>query len=160
MVEIRGNVDTRLRKLDEGQSDAIVVAAAGLIRLGLANRITEYLGCDIMLPEPGQGALAIEGRADDAKLLKLLSDLEDPITRTCVDAERALLGALGGGCHLPIAAYAQLDGQQVRLEAAVVSPDGHRYVGGTLRGDTDKPTALGEQLARQLESQGARSLLH
>ncbi|MBI4597388.1 MAG: hydroxymethylbilane synthase [Candidatus Omnitrophica bacterium] len=159
MAEIRGNVDTRLRKLDEGRYDAIVVASAGLIRLGLAERITEYLGFDVMLPEPGQGALAIEARTDDIELLTLLSTLEDSTTRACVEAERALLGALGGGCHVPIAAYAKLEGKELRLEAAVVSPDGREQARGVMSGSVAQPAALGKALAKELERQGAHRLL-
>src|SRR3989338_6987747 len=104
LLEIRGNVDTRLRKLDEGRYDAIVVAACGLIRLGLEERITELLDFSEMLPEPGQGALAVETRADDRETLEAAGSLEDPVSRACVEAERAFLQALGGGRRPPIAA--------------------------------------------------------
>ncbi len=159
LLEIRGNVDTRLRKLDEGRYDAIVLAACGLIRLGLEERITEYLGFKLMLPEPGQGALAVEARAEDYEVCELLGDLEDRASRACVEAERAFLRALGGGCRVPIAAYcAQRDGQ-LELEGAVIAPDGHAQVRGRLRGDMTEPIALGERLAQQLTAQGARNLL-
>ena len=159
MMEIRGNVDTRLRKLDEGQYDAIVVAACGLIRLGLEDRITEYLDFSIMLPEPGQGALAIEARADDSKLLKLLSDLDDPTSRACVEAERAFLQALGGGCRVPIAAYASCKGGELTLEGAVIAADGSSQVRGSDAAPMTEPIALGERLAQQLTARGARDLL-
>ena len=159
MMEIRGNVDTRLRKLDEGQYDAIVVAACGLIRLGLEDRITEYLDFSIMLPEPGQGALAIEARADDSKLLKLLSDLDDPTSRACVEAERAFLQALGGGCRVPIAAYASCKAGELRLEGAVIAADGSSQVRGKATAPMTEPIALGERLAQQLAARGARDLL-
>src|SRR3989338_8119969 len=106
MMEIRGNVDTRLRKLDDGQYDAIVVAACGLIRLGLEDRISEDLDGSVMLPEPGQGALAVEARTDDREAQTMLDALEDPESRACTEAERAFLRALGGGCRVPIAALA------------------------------------------------------
>jgi len=159
LLEIRGNVDTRLRRLDEGQYDAIVVAACGLIRLGLEERITEYLELSHMLPEPGQGALAIEARADDDETLKMLSALEDPVSRACVDAERSFLRALGGGCRVPIAAFASCRGGTLTLEGAVLAPDGDEALRGKLDGPMTEPVALGSRLARQLESQGARRLL-
>lgn len=160
MLEIRGNVDTRLRKLDEGRYDAIVVAACGLIRLGLEERITERLELSHMLPEPGQGALAIEARADDDDTLKMVRALEDPVSRSCVDAERSFLRALGGGCRVPIAAYASCHDGTLTLDGAVIAPDGHEALRGTLDGPMTEPAALGDRLARQLESQGARRLLN
>ena len=159
MLEIRGNVDTRLRKLDEGRCDAIVVAACGLIRLGLEARITEYLDLSQVLPEPGQGALAVEARADDSEILQRLNALEDPITRACVEAERAFLGALGGGCRVPIAAYASCEDGELRLEGAVIAADGSRQLRGNISGPITEPVALGQRLATQLSDQGARELL-
>ncbi|MBI4342821.1 MAG: hydroxymethylbilane synthase [Candidatus Omnitrophica bacterium] len=160
MVEIRGNVDTRLRKLDEGRYDAIVLAACGLIRLGLEERITEYLDFSLMLPEPGQGALAVEVRADDDETLELLRALEDAPSRACVEAERAFLQALGGGCRVPIAAYASLDGGTLRLEGAVIAADGHHALRGTMEGPMTEPIDLGHRLANQLIAQGAKDLLN
>ena len=159
MVEIRGNVDTRLRKLDEGRYDAIVVAACGLIRLGLEERITEYLGFATMLPEPGQGALAVEARADDRETLELLSVLEDPVSRACVDAERAFLRGLGGGCRVPIAAYASEAGGTLTLDGSVIAVDGSQQLRATLHGAITEPVALGERLAQDLIAQGALDLL-
>ena len=159
VLEMRGNVDTRLRKLNEGQYDAIVVAACGLIRLGLETRITEYLNLADMIPEPGQGALAIETRADDAAIRKLTGALEHPETRACIDAERAFLRALGGGCRVPIAAYASFDEGEVKLEGTVVAVDGSAQVRGMLAGSMTEPVALGQRLAAQLISQGAQELL-
>ncbi len=158
-VEIRGNVDTRLRKLDEGQYDAIVLAACGLIRLGLEERITEYLSLADMLPEPGQGALAIEARADDAETLELLRGLDDPASRTCVEAERSFLRALGGGCRVPIAAYASCEQGTLHLDGAVFAPDGSRAIRGSLSGPMTEPAALGDRLAQRVISQGAKELL-
>ena len=159
VAEIRGNVDTRLRKLDDGQYDAIIIAACGLIRLGLGARITEYLDIEWMLPEPGQGALAVETRADDADATAITGTLEDATTRACVEAERAFLRALGGGCRVPIAAYASITGATIELRGAVVAPDGSRQVRGRMSGPISDAIGLGERLANQLETQGARTLL-
>jgi len=159
LLEIRGNVDTRVRKLDEGRYDAIVVAACGLIRLGLEERITELLAFSDMLPEPGQGALAVEARVDDREVLAAVESLGDPVSRACVEAERAFLGALGGGCRVPIAAYASAKDGMLELEGAVIAPDGHDARRGTLTGPITEPVALGERLAARLASQGAKALL-
>ena len=158
MLEIRGNVDTRLRKLDEGRYDAIIVAACGLIRLGLEERITELLEFQDMLPEPGQGALAVEARTGDRATLDALEPLEDPVSRTCIEAERAFLRALGGGCRVPIAAYASAKNGMLDLEGAVIAPDGRDERRGRLTGLITESIALGERLAAQLASQGAREL--
>ncbi|MBI4323583.1 MAG: hydroxymethylbilane synthase [Candidatus Omnitrophica bacterium] len=159
MMDIRGNVDTRLRKLDEGRYDAVVLAACGLIRLGLEGRITEYLPFEQMLPEPGQGALGIEARRDDDDTLKMLQSLDDPTSRACVETERAFLNALGGGCRVPIAAYAQVSGGTLQLDGAVLSPDGSRRLHDHADGSADSPVQLGEILARRLIDQGAEELL-
>ena len=159
MLEIRGNVDTRLRKLDEGHYEAIVLAACGLIRLGLEERITEYLEFSLMLPEPGQGALAVEARADDGATLEMVGALDDPVSRACVDAERAFLRALGGGCRVPIAAYAEHRDGTLELEGAVIAPDGSSQLRGRVLGPMTEPVALGERLAEQLVSRGAKQLL-
>ncbi|MBI4340863.1 MAG: hydroxymethylbilane synthase [Candidatus Omnitrophica bacterium] len=159
VLEIRGNVDTRLRKLDEGQYDAIVVAACGLIRLGLAARITQRLDFSVMLPEPGQGALAVEIRADDTAARELVRALEDPVSRSCVEAERAFLRGLGGGCRVPIAAHASCADNALRLEGAVIAADGRRQIRDTLSGSMAEPSAVGRQLADRLIAQGALELL-
>ncbi len=159
VAEIRGNVDSRLRKLDEGRYDAVVVAACGLIRLGLKARITEYLSLSVMLPEPGQGALAIEAREEDTEVLELLAGLNDAVTQRCVTAERAFLAALGGGCRVPIAAYAQADDRQLRLEGAVIAADGSRVLRDHAIGSCDAPEALGESLAARLIANGALEIL-
>lgn len=158
-LEIRGNVDTRLRKLEAGKYDAIVLAACGLIRLGLEDRITEYLEFSLMLPEPGQGALAIEVRADDEEVCELIGTLDDPPSRSCVEAERAFLRALGGGCRVPIAAYASPHDGNLELEGAVMAADGHRQLRGAMTGPMSDATALGNRLAQHLMTQGALSLL-
>lgn len=159
MCDIRGNVDTRLRKLGEDQYDAIILAACGLIRLGLQDRITAYLDASQLLPEPGQGALAIETRTDDARILELVGGLDEPVSRACVEAERAFLRALGGGCRVPIAAYASCADGVLELDGAVLAADGHDQRRGTETGPVTEPIAVGERLANYLASQGARELL-
>jgi hydroxymethylbilane synthase len=159
MMDIRGNVDTRLRKLDEGRYDAVVLAACGLIRLGLEERVTEYLSFEQMLPEPGQGALGIEAREDDDEAFEILRQLDDPTARACVETERAFLNALGGGCRVPIAAYASCVEGILVLEGAVIAADGHDQIRGGLNAPMAEPLALGERLAQQLIERGARSLL-
>ncbi len=157
--ELRGNVDTRLRKLDAGEYDAVILAAAGLGRLGLADRITALIPTETMMPAVGQGALAIEVRADDHKTLKLLQSLDDQTTRSCCTAERALLRELGGGCQLPIAAHATLTRGRLRLDGMVASPDGKRLVRDHTSGPSEEAEALGNQLAKKLIENGARELL-
>lgn len=156
---IRGNLDTRLRKLDEGQYDAIVLAAAGLRRLGWADRIAELLDEDVMCPAVGQGALAIETRGDEGEAALVCRKLNDPDTRAAVTAERALLGALGGGCQVPIGANAKVLGGRVRLRAVVAAPDGSRVVKGAREGAVSDAALLGEDLGRELLDKGARAVL-
>jgi hydroxymethylbilane synthase len=155
---LRGNVDTRIAKLDRGEYHAIVLAAAGLTRLGLAARITARLEVEEMLPAPGQGALGIECLAGRAEVAALLAPLADPATTICVRAERAVSRALGGSCTLPLAAYAQLIHNEIRLRALVASADGKRVLRCELRGDSD-PQALGERAAQELRRQGADEVL-
>ena len=159
IVMLRGNLDTRLRKLRDGQFDAIVLAAAGLNRLGWAEQITEYLPPDVSLPAIGQGALAIEGRRDDAQVRALVSRLTHMPTWTTVRAERALLHRLEGGCQVPIAAHAVLDGDQLRLDGLVASVDGARVVRDQVLGPAANAEALGVHLAERLLEQGADAIL-
>jgi hydroxymethylbilane synthase len=159
IMDIRGNVDTRLRKLDDGQYDAIVLAAAGLLRMGLGERITHYFSADEMLPAAGQGALVAECRADDAHTLELLASVDDAPTRVAGGAERALLRGLGGGCQLPIAAYGQVDGTGLYLRGLVAQPGGERIVRDAIRGDAKDGEALGARLAQRLWANGARELM-
>ena len=156
---IRGNVDTRLRKAREGQYDAIVVAAAGLKRLGLAKAITELIDFEVMLPEPGQGALALQTRADDRATNAFVSVLDDALTRACVTAERAFLQGLGGGCHLPIAALGHIEGDRLTLDGAVVAPNGSKMIHEQATGSATDPDALGESLAKQAIASGAMSVI-
>jgi hydroxymethylbilane synthase len=157
---LRGNLDTRLKKLREGQFDAIVLAAAGLRRLGWEREITEYLSPEISLPAIGQGALGIEGRRDDAFVRDLLRGLEHAPTRTMVMAERALLHRLQGGCQVPIAAHATLTGSEVVLEGLVASVDGKEIIRDLVRGAVDDPGRLGIELAERLLARGADRILH
>ena len=155
---LRGNVDTRLAKLDRGEYDAIVLAAAGLERLGLAARATAHLEIDEMLPAPGQGALGIECVASRGEVAALLAPLADAATTACVRAERAVSRALGGSCSLPLAAYAQ-GAEKMRLRALVASSDGRRVVRCDLEGSAADPEALGERAAAALRAQGAQEIL-
>jgi len=156
---VRGNVDTRLRKLGEGQFDAIVLAAAGLYRLGHADRITEHLSEDLMLPAVGQGALAIESRADDDEVNAIVRTLDHESTRLACTAERALLKGLGGGCLVPIAAHATIEAGVMTLKGLVANPDGSEIVRGRKRGKREEAEVIGRQLAVELLARGAGSLL-
>lgn len=159
MIEsIRGNLDTRLRKLDEGQYDAIVLAAAGLKRMGWGDRISQKLPANIMCPAVGQGALAIETTESGAGL-DACAPLDDPWTRFAVTAERALLGALGGGCQVPIGAYATVHDSKLILTGVVIAPDGTRLIRQTVEGDLGKPVQLGRDLGESLLQRGAREIL-
>lgn len=157
--DVRGNVDTRLRKLDEGQYDAIVLAAAGLVRLGLQARISQTLPLDVMLPAVAQGILAIECRADDAETRRLLAALDDAPSRAAALAERAFLRRLEGGCQVPIAAYAEYrsEDSSLFLRGLVGATDGSAVIRGQREGDD--PEALGTELADLLLEQGAAALI-
>lgn len=150
IVDIRGNVDTRLRKSLTDEYDAIVVAVAGLVRLGFVGRIAEYLSLDVMLPAPGQGALAVETRADDAHTRALVALLDHTPTHAATNAERAFLRALGGGCRTPIAAYAQVNGDALRLRGLIANEDGTNVRRGVVNGDARDAESLGEKLAHEL----------
>lgn len=154
---LRGNVDTRVRKASEGQVDAIILAGAGLERLGLGKNICQYIPFDIMLPAPGQGALAIHCQAGDRSILEYLSVLEDPDTRKCVTAERVFLQSLGGGCSLPVAAHAVVDRGQITLQGLVVSLDGKQVLRVMETGG--EPVSLGERAARKAVESGAGEIL-
>jgi len=156
---LRGNVQTRLKKLDDGQYAAIVLAAAGLKRLGLADRITAILTPEQSLPAPGQGALGIECRADRADLFDLMRALHDSATDACVRAERALSRALAGNCQLPLGAFGELEGGRLRLRGFVASKDGKAFVRAELTADARDPEALGTELAARLRAQGATEIL-
>jgi hydroxymethylbilane synthase len=160
---LRGNLDTRLRKLDAGEYDAIILAAAGLIRLGLENRIKSVLTAEQSLPAPGQGALGIELVAGDAAMAAIVAPLNDPETAHCVKAERAFSRALGGSCQVPLGGYGVMEDGSLWLRGFVATPDGQEMVAGELRGAVGKVAgddeALGRQLAEQLRAQGAGAIL-
>lgn len=156
---LRGNLETRLAKLDRGECDAIVLAAAGLKRLGLAGRIRAMLEPEQSLPAPGQGALAIECREARSDLREWLAVLEDAATSACVRAERAVSRSLSGDCHLPLAAYAVASGREIRLRGLVATRDGREVVRAELTGAAASPEELGEALAAELRRQGADAIL-
>lgn len=157
--DLRGNVGTRLRKLDAGEYDAILLACAGLIRLGLGARIAQGLDVERFIPAIGQGIVGIECRADDAQTQALLAPLHDPASATRLAAERALNGRLGGACQVPVAGHLRCDGERVRLQALVGAPDGSRQVRGEIEGAAQEAAALGVELAEQLLARGAREIL-
>jgi hydroxymethylbilane synthase len=150
VVAMRGNVDTRLRKLEAGAADALVLALCGLERLGVAEQATEILPRGIMLPAVGQGALAIECRADEAWLRSLLEPLHDSPTAACVVAERAMLAALDGTCRTPVAGLAEIEGGRLTLEGLLLEPDGSREVRAKTSGDLAQAEMLGTELGREL----------
>ena len=156
---LRGNLDTRLAKLDRGECQALVLAAAGLKRLGLASRIRATLEPEQSLPAPGQGALVIECREDQNALREQVAPLDDFTTSACVLAERALSRALSGNCQLPLAAYAVADGKQIHLRGLVGMPDGSKVVRAELKGSISDPEKLGEALAADLRLLGADAIL-
>ncbi|MES1981012.1 MAG: hydroxymethylbilane synthase [Pseudomonadota bacterium] len=156
---LRGNVQTRLRKLDEGRYDAIILAAAGLKRLGLGERIRDLIAAEDSLPAVGQGALGIECRADRTDLVALLAPLHHADTAACVLAERALSRALAGSCQVPLGGYAEVHGSQLRLRGFVASPDGKQLLRAEKTGDVNAPEALGDAVAQTLRQQGADEIL-
>ena len=155
--DVRGNVDTRIRKLDAGDFDALILACAGLRRLGLENRITGTLF--EMLPAIGQGALGLETRANDAKTIAAVAKLNHAPTQFACTAERSLLRALGGGCQLPIAGYARVQDEQLMLEGLVADPEGKQVVRVRSSGPTSNAEALGREVAKELKKQGADEML-
>ncbi len=157
--DLRGNVNTRLAKLDAGEYHAIILASAGLLRLEMQQRIADYLSPDTLLPAGGQGAVGIECRSDDARLHALLAPLNDANTAIRVKAERALNHRLQGGCQVPIACFAELDGSQLRLRALVGAVDGSRVIEDEIHGPTEQAEQLGVTLAERLLSAGADKIL-
>ncbi len=155
---IRGNVDTRLRKLKEGQFDAIMLAAAGLRRLGLEREITQLFTPDEICPAPGQGALAIQTRLDDVAL-EVCSALNDPRTSECVRCERSVLAALGGGCQLPVGVFAETDGESLHVRAIALSLDGKQAVRKEMIGPGKNPEHVGALIAGEMLRAGAGSIL-
>jgi hydroxymethylbilane synthase len=159
IIPIRGNVDTRLRKAATEDYDAVVLAAAGLVRLGLEEHITERLPLDVMLPAPAQGVLAVQSRSGDNVILPMLKRIHHRSTWAAVTAERAFLEGLGGGCALPVAAYAAANGSGLQLRGLVASPDGQQVVRVVGNGSAADGQRLGQRLAREAMAQGASELL-
>lgn len=158
IVPVRGNVETRLRKLDAGEMEAVCLASAGLRRLGLAECATEILPMDVMLPAAGQGALGVQARAGD-EAAALAASLDHPISRAAVDAERAMLHRLQGGCRLPVGAHASIDGSMLTILGAVVAPDGSAVLRGSRNGSAGEGARLGAELAGELLDRGAGAIL-
>jgi hydroxymethylbilane synthase len=156
---LRGNVDTRLARLENGALDAIVLACAGLVRLGLESRITTRLAPEEMLPAVGQGAIGIECRSEDARTRALVGALDDAATHIALNAERAFARTLGGSCQSPIAALARIDNERLTLQGLVAEPDGSRLLRASVSGASARAAELGEELARNLLGSGARELL-
>jgi hydroxymethylbilane synthase len=159
ITEIRGNVPTRIRKLDESELDGMILAYAGVHRLGLDSRIRQVIPFGIMLPAVGQGAMAVEVRADDTKVREIVSVLDDTETRNCVTAERAFLRRLEGGCQVPIGAMARVEGDRIYLEGVVGSLDGDKNLRERITGDIADADALGTRLAEQMLEKGAGEIL-
>ncbi len=157
--EIRGNLDTRIEKVERGDYDAAIVAAAGLLRLGIEGRVGEWLERTAWLPAPGQGALAVVTRTDDAETRDAVATLEDPAARRAVRAERALLAELEGGCRVPIGALGLPYDGGLRLWGIVASPDGRRLVRADRTGRMEEPESLGREVARLLRERGGGSIL-
>ena len=157
--DLRGNVDTRLRKLDEGQYDAIILAAAGLTRLGYGDRIKETLPCDFCIPAVGQGALAIECRSDNTEVRNLLEFLNHPETKSCTDAERAFLGLVEGGCQVPIGVHADIANDTMHITAIIASLDGSTLIRDEIDGDPADAIVLGKTLGNRMLEKGGREIL-
>ena len=159
IMDLRGNVDTRLRKLDEGLYDAIILAAAGLERLGHGDRITALIPPDVCLPAVGQGALAIEARTADDEVRSMLEFLNDLPTKQSTDAERAFLGLLEGGCQVPIGVHADVAGKQIKIEAIIAALDGSTVLRDTITGKAEDAVALGQQLGKKMLAAGGQEIL-
>lgn len=159
IIDLRGNVDTRLRKLDEGQYDAIILAAAGLERLGHKDRIKEVIQPKVCLPAVGQGALAIESRSEDPEVRQMLDFLNDLPTRQATSAERAFLGLVEGGCQVPIGVHADVEGENIKIEAIIASLDGQTVLRNTIEGKAADGVALAEKLGKDMLANGGQEIL-
>jgi hydroxymethylbilane synthase len=158
-VDIRGNVDTRVRKVMAGDFDGAILAAAGLRRLGLEDRVTEYLSRSVMLPAPCQGIVGVESRAGDEEVMALAATIEHPAARMAAGAERAFVRALGGGCTTPLAAHAVVEGDTIRVDGLLATVDGTRVLRDSVEGDSRDPEKLGELLARRILAAGGTEIL-
>ncbi len=159
LVDLRGNVGTRLRRLDAKDFDAVVIAGAGLTRLGLGDRQPQPIAPEFLTPAPGQGALALESRAADSEIRSILRAIEDPHARRTTDAERAVSALLGGGCNVPFGALATIEEQGLRLQAVVASPDGQRVVRAVVQAPVDAWRATADAVASRLRDGGADDIL-
>ena len=159
LEELRGNLDTRMKRLDNGEYDAILLAVAGLNRLGLGSRITERLTPDVCVPAAGQGALALETRCGDSATLELLMSVHDAETAAAITAERAFLAALGGGCSVPAGALATIDGYRLHIVGLIAAPDGRQVVRAEREGEVSAAAQIGAELSATLLAQGGRDLL-
>ncbi|MBC8280727.1 MAG: hydroxymethylbilane synthase, partial [Chloroflexi bacterium] len=159
IVSIRGNVETRLRKAQGDEADGAILAAAGMIRLGLADQITEYLPATQFVPPPGQGILAVEARADDHHMLALLAAIDDPDTRYEATAERAFLERLGGGCSVPVGAFAQCTDDTMKMTIFMSTEDGQKSFTSEVSGPKADPLALATEAFRVLEEDGGADLV-
>ena len=159
VLSIRGNVETRLKKVSDGQYDAAVLAAAGMLRLGLEKQIVEYFDPSQFIPAVGQGALAVEARDDDGEIAKLVASLNHQASWDAVTAERAFLRALGGGCRVPMAAYGEVKEQTLRLSGLVIAEDGSQVFQAQVETSVEEPEKAGQQLAQEVLAQGAGELL-
>ncbi|MBI9016838.1 MAG: hydroxymethylbilane synthase [Phycisphaerae bacterium] len=157
--DIRGNVQTRLRKFDESDADAMIMASAGLKRLGLADRISERLNPEVFVPACGQGALAVQICCDDAETAEIISVLDDPVGGAAVVAERTVLGQLEGGCQIPIGAYGQIRGNKIYLRAIIASLAGDKLITAEGHGDIGAPEKLGQLIAEELLEKGGKEIL-
>lgn len=155
IVPIRGNVETRIRKVETGEVDAVCLAGAGLCRLGMRARITQWLSVEVSLPAPGQGALGVEVRTEDADARRIVSASDHQPTRAAVDAERALLRRLEGGCRVPVGALARVEGNQLFLAATLAALDGSHVIRGTRSGSVDEASVVGNELAEELLANSA-----
>jgi hydroxymethylbilane synthase len=160
ILDLRGNLDTRLKKLEEEDLDAIVVAHAGLLRMNYTGQISQIIPFDIMLPAVGQGALCIEIRKDDTRIQKIVSDIDDEQTRIAVEAERSLLAKLQGGCQVPIGAYAEVQGKEVSIEAIICTLDGDHAIRDRHSGPKNQASKIGDELAQRMLDDGGMKILH
>ena len=160
ILDLRGNLDTRLKKLEEEDLDAIVVACAGLLRMNYTGQISQIIPFDIMLPAVGQGSLCIEIRKDDTRIQKIVSDIDDEQTRIAVKTERSLLAKLQGGCQVPIVAYAEIQGKEVSIEAIICTLDGDHAIRDRHSGPKNQAAKIGEELARRMLENGGLKILH
>lgn len=159
LVDIRGNVDTRIRKVDEGEYDGAVLAYAGLARLDMADRASQIFEVDALVPAVGQGALAIEARQDDADLLKLLASISDANTKLACETERAFMARLGGGCQLPFGAYAEISDHSLKIRGFISDDDGQRRLQGELEVSVEEAPGVGTILAERLLGEGAAEFM-